>query len=102
MDPQFPKVWRLDKSVAGSGALGDLGAHVIDQSRYLVGDPIPVGHLTLDQLPGFAIRESAPECGFIGVLELGRQLLDHFAFTIRGQDERCQMFPNQRSKITHV
>ena len=42
MDPQFPKVWRLDKSVAGSGALGDLGAHVIDQSRYLVGDPTAV------------------------------------------------------------
>jgi predicted dehydrogenase len=42
MDPQFPKVWRLDKSVAGSGALGDLGAHVIDQSRYLVGNPTAV------------------------------------------------------------
>ena len=42
MDPQFPKVWRLDKAVAGSGALGDLGAHVIDQSRYLVGDPTAV------------------------------------------------------------
>ena len=39
MDPQFPKVWRLDKAVAGSGALGDLGAHVIDQARYLVGEP---------------------------------------------------------------
>jgi len=42
MDPQFPKVWRLDKSVAGSGALGDLGAHVIDQSRYLCGEPAAV------------------------------------------------------------
>lgn len=38
MDPEFPKVWRLDKKVAGSGALGDLGAHVIDQSRYLCGE----------------------------------------------------------------
>ncbi len=38
MDPQFPKVWRLDKKAAGSGALGDLGAHVIDQARYLVGE----------------------------------------------------------------
>jgi predicted dehydrogenase len=42
MDPQFPKVWRLDKQIAGSGALGDLGAHVIDQSRYLVGEPAAV------------------------------------------------------------
>ena len=35
-------VWRLDKDVAGSGALGDLGAHVIDLARYLVGE-IDVG-----------------------------------------------------------
>ena len=42
MDPQFPRVWRLDKAVAGSGALGDLGAHVIDQSRYLCGEPTAV------------------------------------------------------------
>ncbi len=38
IDPEFPKVWRLDKKVAGSGSLGDLGAHVIDAARYLVGD----------------------------------------------------------------
>jgi predicted dehydrogenase len=38
-DPAFPMVWRLDKSVAGSGALGDLGAHIIDLARYLVGEP---------------------------------------------------------------
>ncbi len=41
-DPDFPMVWRLDKSVAGSGALGDLGAHVIDLARYLVGEPTSV------------------------------------------------------------
>jgi predicted dehydrogenase len=45
MDPQFPKVWRLDKKVAGSGALGDLGAHVIDQARYLCGEVAAVSGL---------------------------------------------------------
>ena len=39
VDPEFPKVWRLDRSLAGSGALGDLGSHVVDQSRYLCGEP---------------------------------------------------------------
>jgi predicted dehydrogenase len=39
IDPNFPKLWRLDKSVAGSGALGDLGAHIIDLARFLVGEP---------------------------------------------------------------
>jgi len=32
------EVWRFDKAAAGSGALGDLGAHVIDLARYLVGE----------------------------------------------------------------
>jgi predicted dehydrogenase len=30
-------IWRLQKSVAGSGALGDLGAHIIDLAHFLVG-----------------------------------------------------------------
>jgi len=38
MDPNFPLVWRLRKSVAGSGALGDLGAHIIDLARFLIGE----------------------------------------------------------------
>ena len=41
-DPDFPLVWRLEKSVAGSGALGDLGAHIVDLARYLVGEPTAV------------------------------------------------------------
>ncbi len=46
IDPNFPKIWRLDKSVAGSGALGDLGAHVIDLGRFLVGEPKRVMGMT--------------------------------------------------------
>lgn len=38
LDPEFPLVWRLDKQVAGSGAHGDLGAHLIDMARFLVGE----------------------------------------------------------------
>ncbi|MBI3469661.1 MAG: Gfo/Idh/MocA family oxidoreductase [Planctomycetes bacterium] len=37
LDPNFPLVWRLDAKVAGSGALGDLGAHILDLAYYLVG-----------------------------------------------------------------
>ena len=46
MDPQFPMVWRLKKDLAGSGALGDLGAHIIDLARFLVGEPKSVSGLT--------------------------------------------------------
>jgi predicted dehydrogenase len=42
VDPHFPLVWRLDKSRAGSGALGDLLSHTLDLSRYLVGEPVEV------------------------------------------------------------
>ncbi|WP_151733966.1 Gfo/Idh/MocA family protein ['Paenibacillus yunnanensis' Narsing Rao et al. 2020] len=38
LDPEFPLVWRLQKDVAGSGSLGDLGAHLIDLAHFLVGD----------------------------------------------------------------
>jgi predicted dehydrogenase len=36
-DPEFPLVWRLDKDAAGSGALGDIGAHIIDLASFLTG-----------------------------------------------------------------
>ncbi len=35
MDPAFPLVWRLEKKYAGSGALGDIGAHAADLAQYL-------------------------------------------------------------------
>jgi predicted dehydrogenase len=38
VDPKFPLVWRLQSKVAGSGTLGDIGAHVIDFARHLVGE----------------------------------------------------------------
>lgn len=38
IDPNFPLVWRLNKDVAGSGAHGDLNAHIIDLALWLVGD----------------------------------------------------------------
>ncbi len=37
-DPKFPLVWRLQSQIAGSGAHGDINAHIIDLGRYLVGE----------------------------------------------------------------
>ena len=42
----LPMIWRLQKSQAGSGALGDLGAHIIDLGRYLVGEISSVSAMT--------------------------------------------------------
>lgn len=38
VDPNFPMVWRHDASASGSGAHGDMNAHIIDLARYLVGE----------------------------------------------------------------
>lgn len=37
-DPEFPLKWRLQKDLSGSGAHGDINAHIIDLGRYLVGE----------------------------------------------------------------
>ena len=39
-DPEAPLSWRLDKEKAGSGALGDIGAHIVDLTQFITGDRI--------------------------------------------------------------
>jgi predicted dehydrogenase len=36
--PSVPLIWRFDKNAAGSGSHGDLGAHIIDMTRFITGD----------------------------------------------------------------
>lgn len=38
LDPSFPLVWRLDKTQSGSGAHGDLNAHLVDLARWIAGE----------------------------------------------------------------
>jgi predicted dehydrogenase len=47
-DASTPMSWRLDKAKAGSGALGDIGAHVVDLAQFLTGQHLTsvAGHLT--------------------------------------------------------
>jgi len=35
VNPQFPLVWRLQRERAGSGALGDIGAHIVDLTQFV-------------------------------------------------------------------
>ena len=44
-DPASPLSWRFQKSVAGSGAVGDIGTHIIDLARYLAGEITAVSGL---------------------------------------------------------
>jgi predicted dehydrogenase len=41
-DQALPMRWRFSRQVAGSGAVGDFGSHLVDLARYLVGEPASV------------------------------------------------------------
>ncbi len=50
-DPDSPLSWRFQKSVAGSGTVGDIGTHVVDFARYLVGEIASVNALVKTHIP---------------------------------------------------
>jgi predicted dehydrogenase len=39
-DPSAPMSWRLQKEKAGSGALGDIGAHIVDLTQFVTGQTL--------------------------------------------------------------
>ena len=40
VDPKFELVWRLQKDLAGSGALGDIAAHIVDMTQFVTGQKL--------------------------------------------------------------
>jgi predicted dehydrogenase len=72
--------WRFHADEAGSGALGDLGAHVVDLARYLVGDVKSVSGLVKTFLPGRQVDDAIEaavefENGAVGTIESTRLAL---------------------------
>ncbi|MGF6834638.1 putative dehydrogenase [Paenarthrobacter sp. TE4293] len=55
-DAESPMTWRLRKETAGSGALGDIASHAIDQVLFLLGDAVTEVsgrlHTFVDRRPG--------------------------------------------------
>jgi predicted dehydrogenase len=48
VDPARAFAWRMSKAESGTGTLGDLGSHIIDLTRWWIGDVARVsGHLTI-------------------------------------------------------
>lgn len=71
------EVWRFDKAAAGSGALGDLGAHVVDLARYLIGEITQVAAVVKTFQPGRSVDDAfeaavAFEGGAVGTIEASR------------------------------
>ncbi len=86
------ELWRFDKAAAGSGALGDLGAHVIDLARYLVGEIAAVSALIATFAPGRDVDDAvesviAFQSGAVGTIEASRVCpgrKNHFTWEING------------------
>ena len=95
-------VWRFDRAVAGSGALGDLGAHVVDLARYLVGEIASVAARTHTFQPGREVDDAVEsvvsfEGGAIGTIEASRFATGRKnAFTLG--DQRLQGLAPLRSR----
>jgi predicted dehydrogenase len=71
------EVWRFDKAAAGSGALGDLGAHVVDLARYLVGEIAEVAGVVRTFQPGRTVDDAFEAAvafagGAVGTIEASR------------------------------
>ena len=84
--------WRFDPAQAGTGALGDLGSHVIDLGRYLVGEISSVSALVRTFVPGREVDDQFVatvefENGAAGTLEasrLARGRLNSNVFEVNG------------------
>jgi predicted dehydrogenase len=71
------EAWRFDKAAAGSGALGDLGAHVVDLARYLVGEIAEVAAVVATFQPGRSVDDAFEAAvsftsGAVGTIEATR------------------------------
>jgi len=89
---EAPPSWRFDRQIAGSGALGDLGSHIIDLARYLVGEPVALSAAVRTFIPGREVDDAFAaavefENGAIGTLEasrLARGRINQNTFEVNG------------------
>lgn len=83
VDPQAPLFWRLRKEVAGSGALGDIGAHIIDLVQYITGESITgLSALTATFIKERPLPESATGLSGTSGTEMGEVTVDDAAVFI--------------------
>ena len=78
-DPSLD-TWRFHADEAGSGALGDLGAHAIDLARFLAGEISSVSGIVKTFVPGRSVDDAIEaavefESGAVGTIEATRLAL---------------------------
>jgi predicted dehydrogenase len=56
---EFKAPWMYDKQVMGGGAFMDNGTHIIDLTRYIIGDPAEVLGLATNKVWGLGVEDEA-------------------------------------------
>jgi predicted dehydrogenase len=102
LDPQLPLIWRFRREMAGSGSLGDLGAHLIDLAHFLVGsitEVIGTAETFIEERP--LLEQESPAAG---ETEMGRVTIDDaVAFLVRfasgaiGTFEATRLAPGRKA-----
>lgn len=121
VNPAYPFRWRSDRELAGAGVLGDIGSHIIDIARFLVGEPESVsgavatfirerplegqpgttGKVTVDDAFQAMVQFSS---GATGVLEASKMALgsqNRLEFEVNGSDGSIQ-FDLERMNVLRV
>ncbi|NLT05993.1 MAG: Gfo/Idh/MocA family oxidoreductase, partial [Solirubrobacterales bacterium] len=96
-DPRAPHSWRLDRAAAGSGALGDIGSHLIDLARFLVGEVVavagrtrtvvadrPGGRVDVDDAVEAVVELDGGVAGTISATRLAHGRKNDLAFEVHG------------------
>jgi predicted dehydrogenase len=99
MDPSFPLIWRLQKEVSGSGALGDIGAHIIDLAHFIVGPISEVTGMTETFVEERPLEEAGPGGGLSasGGTRMGEVTVDDAAaFLARFENDAIGTFEATR------
>jgi predicted dehydrogenase len=97
VDPEAPKSWRLDKETAGSGALGDFGAHLVDLARFLVGEVAEVAGTTETFVEERPVEAGSEEMSPVTVDD-GAAFLARFENRAIGTFEASRVAPGRKGK----
>jgi predicted dehydrogenase len=96
VDPKFPLLWRLQKNLAGSGALGDLASHSVDLARFLVGEITEVAGAMETFIKRRPLPGNPKKSGTVTVDDAAIALV-RFANGAMGSIEASRMAPGRRN-----
>ncbi len=118
-DPATPLGWRMQQELAGFGVFGDLGSHVLDIARYLLGDvssvcgnfatyikerPTPEGGsgaVTVDDCAQVLMQFASGAQGMLEVTKLARGNKNNFGFEVNGSKGSIRFYFERLNELQY-